>query len=559
MSTFRIEAEAMNLTGYRLDSNSFASGGQLISLSGGDPTEIGTASFAFSGSSGVYDVVVGYFDESDGISRLEVRKQGVSIDAWNLNQNLGSSGANTQTLVRRAIATGLSIKPGQKIKILGSEDQGEPARVDYIEFIPVIPAKTNGTNAADILIGDAKNNTINSFGGNDRFYGSAGIADYSQANKGIIAYLNKGIVMAPIYGTLKQPKLMSLGDSITAGEHKVDPTPGAYRTQLWTDFMDDGLRVDFVGSQSNGPDRLGDKDHEGHSGWRINQITGLVNSGLLRTYQPDSVLLMIGTNNVLGRAGVSKISSELSHLIDQITEQSPNTKLLVSSIAPIDPSIYGQKVARKARDFNKLIPDLVSDKVAHGKKVAFVNAGGSLTLEDLVSDGKHPDDQGYNKIGNAWYNAIVERDTLIGIDNITGTAFNDKLVGNERANILEGGAGSDTLTGGAGADTFVYRKTTEGKDTITDFSVNDIFKISASGFGGGLVAGIDLSTTASPTGVFVSSETPTSMGTSANFLYNTNTGILRFDGDGIGPDSALTVATLTRAPSLGVDQFAISA
>jgi len=43
---------------------------------------------------------------------------------------------------------------------------------------------------------------------------------------------------------------------------------GGYRTSLWNKFVADGLKVDFVGS-SNGPASLGDKDHEGHRGFRM--------------------------------------------------------------------------------------------------------------------------------------------------------------------------------------------------------------------------------------------------------------------------------------------------
>lgn len=464
----------------------------------------------------------------------------------------------------------------RSIEIRGSEDQGEPARIDYIEFVPVTPATINGTNAADNLKGNAKNNTINGFRGNDILTGGAGddklnggngidTANYTQATIGIIANLNTGIVLTPLFGTLTKPKIMPLGDSITEGEHAIDPNPGAYRIQLSADFLTDGLSVDFVGSQSNGPNRLGDKDHEGHGGWKIDQITSLVNNGVISTYQPDIVLLMIGTNDARTNS-LSEMYADLNNLINQITSRSPNTQLLVSSIAPSNPDILGQTRADKTRDFNALISGLVSDKVAQGKKVAFVNAGGSLTLNDLVSDGKHPNAQGYNKLGNAWYDAIVERDTLIGIENITGTPFNDRLVGNAGVNNLKGGAGKDTLTGGAGkdiltggagADTFVYTAT-EGRDTITDFSFNDLFRISASDFGGGLVGGVDLSTKASSTGVFVSGTDPIAKGSSANFLYNTNTGLLSFDADGIGSGSSLAVATLTGAPSLGVAQFNIA-
>ncbi len=46
-------------------------------------------------------------------------------------------------------------------------------------------------------------------------------------------------------------------------------------------------------------------------------------------------------------------------------------------------------------------------------------------------------------------------DTLISIENLQGSNYNDSLVGNAQANVLDGGAGADTLVGGAGNDTYV--------------------------------------------------------------------------------------------------------
>ena len=45
------------------------------------------------------------------------------------------------------------------------------------------------------------------------------------------------------------------------------------------------------------------------------------------------------------------------------------------------------------------------------------------------------------------------RDTLISIENVTGSNHADRLIGNGAANLLLGGMGNDTLTGGAGNDT----------------------------------------------------------------------------------------------------------
>jgi Ca2+-binding RTX toxin-like protein len=50
----------------------------------------------------------------------------------------------------------------------------------------------------------------------------------------------------------------------------------------------------------------------------------------------------------------------------------------------------------------------------------------------------------------------ADGDTYAGIENLTGSAFNDQLTGNTGVNMLIGGAGADTLDGGAGLDTAAY-------------------------------------------------------------------------------------------------------
>jgi Ca2+-binding RTX toxin-like protein len=76
---------------------------------------------------------------------------------------------------------------------------------------------------------------------------------------------------------------------------------------------------------------------------------------------------------------------------------------------------------------------------------------------------------------NPWtgygFGGTAEGDTLVGIENITGSWFNDFLTGNSGANALsggwgndslQGGAGADTLNGGGGVDTAVYTQSTAG-------------------------------------------------------------------------------------------------
>jgi Ca2+-binding RTX toxin-like protein len=61
-----------------------------------------------------------------------------------------------------------------------------------------------------------------------------------------------------------------------------------------------------------------------------------------------------------------------------------------------------------------------------------------------------------NVQGVAQNTVAAGMDTLIGIENLVGSALNDTLIGNADANMIEGGLGDDTLIGGAGDDTASY-------------------------------------------------------------------------------------------------------
>ena len=65
-----------------------------------------------------------------------------------------------------------------------------------------------------------------------------------------------------------------------------------------------------------------------------------------------------------------------------------------------------------------------------------------------------------------------ETDTLISIENLTGSAFSDNLLGNDSDNVLTGGDGGDALFGRGGADTLIggngndFLRGSDGADTL---------------------------------------------------------------------------------------------
>jgi Ca2+-binding RTX toxin-like protein len=151
--------------------------------------------------------------------------------------------------------------------------------------------------------------------------------------------------------------------------------------------------------------------------------------------------------------------------------------------------------------------------------------------------------------------AGVENLTLTGTVAINGTgnALANTITGNSGANVLNGGsgndtliggAGNDTLTGGDGLDTFMFNtalNATSNKDTITDFlSGNDKIALeNAIMTGLGLTTG-QLSADQFRSGAGVS----TANDSSDRVIYNTTTGALFYDADGLGGTAAIQIALM---------------
>jgi acid phosphatase type 7 len=133
---YRVEAELItDKTVYRTENISVASGGKVLGLRSSAINEVGRATFSFTGNDGFYDVMVGSFDENDGLARFEMMRNGSNIGSITLDQQLGSGSANAQTRVSRTIASAIEIRRGDVFSISGFENGSEHARLDFIDFV----------------------------------------------------------------------------------------------------------------------------------------------------------------------------------------------------------------------------------------------------------------------------------------------------------------------------------------------------------------------------------------------------------------------------------------
>ena len=261
-------------------------------------------------------------------------------------------------------------------------------------------------------------------------------------------------IMSTVQSAITGPvKIMPVGDSVTAGIGSTGN--GAYRTDLYKHYTNAGLNIDFVGSQSGGPSSLPDKNHEGHSGWVISQISSNVNNWL-NTYNPDVMLLMIGGNDTL-QGGVP--TSALSSLIDQITNMKPNLYLFVADYYYSLPSTQNYQ---QIIQYDAAIPGVVQQKANAGKHVYFVKLSDAQLSTSEYADGLHPTDSGYSKLAAIW-----NRDTTSIIKSLVGGTIPTPTPGSGAISIA---AGSSSAVGSFQADQYYSGGSTYSNGNTVDVS-----------------------------------------------------------------------------------------
>ena len=419
----------------------------------------------------------------------------VLIGGAGADQLFGGDGIDTADYSASAHAVTVNLMTG-----VGSGCDANGDKLVSIEN--VIGSKSNdtltGNAVANILIGgDGKDHFWGS-GGGDTFDGGSGKdwIDYRSSSTGVYVNLATGIghfglAEGDKYANIENIR-GSAGDDTLIGDDNANVIYGSAgkdhieggggNDMIYSgggyDSIDGGLGVDtlsYADSWSNVVVNLG----TGIGKYGSASQDTIINIENLNGSKFDDILTGDAGNNVLNGAAGS----------DTLHGAAGNDVLIGGAGADVLDGGDGVDTASYAS--------------AHTGVTVSLATGGALNV-DASQNGVQPpapvvevcpDDNLNDGLGSTYvdssYTAIngvtdATGDTFIGVENLLGSAWNDKLAGDNSDNRIDGGAGNDvingaggidyllggagndTLTGGAGADVFVFNKGF-GQDTLSDF------------------------------------------------------------------------------------------
>ena len=395
-------------------------------------------------------------------------------------------GAGNDTVDYSASSAGMTVNLG-----LGTAT-GCGGKSDTLQSIENVV----GSIYADSITGNAGANNLSGGAGSDHFYGSGGgdhydggagsdWIDYRASTLGVNVNLLAGVGLGGLaqgdtYTSIENIK-GSAADDTLIGDNNANVIYG----YAGSDHIEGGGGNDVIYSG-------GGKDY-------IDGGTGIDTLSYADSWSKVVVNLVTGT----GQGGTSAYDTILnienlvgSKFDDILTGDAGNNTLnggagkdILHGGAGADLLIGGK--GADVLDGGAGV-DTVSYSNAHTGVTLSLLTGGTVNadqsqngIQPMVSTVSCPDDLLANGDGTApvdgSYSAVngvtdATGDTYIGIENVLGSAFNDKITGDAGDNRLNGGAGNDMLNGGAGNDMLIGGI---GNDMLTGGAGADVFQFNA--------------------------------------------------------------------------------
>ena len=202
-------------------------------------------------------------------------------------------------------------------------------------------------------------------------------------------------------------RIMPLGDSITYDaryeETRSHSVRTGYRSHLYHKLVEAKYDVNFVGSRIAGEAITPsfDPDNEGHPGWTSFELAEETYTFMTQS-NPDIVLLHIGTNDLTSTTA-SGVNAALNE-IDYYEQKSGRTVQVIVALI-IDRQIHDGRIP----SFNTRLQEMLAKRMINGDNLIMVDmySGAGFTSDDYI-DNTHPNDAGYSKMADVWFDALMQ-------------------------------------------------------------------------------------------------------------------------------------------------------
>ena len=239
------------------------------------------------------------------------------------------------------------------------------------------------------------------------------------------------IFVVEFYGPLQDASgvdIMPFGDSITSGFFGGPSIRGGYRRELEKTFLALGADFDFVGEfRAGGSYGLIDTDMQAKLGFSIEQVTEQFAGGVAQ-YQPEIVLVLVGTNNHWAHPIYEDFVLRYETLVNMIHTNSPESEIVIATVPKFgccraEAEFWTQEWVDDRNstvipNMNRALTD-VAEKHAFIEVVDYYSTLDPTT--DLVEDGDfvHPNIYGARKLADVFLSAIASHDRgLFDADSI---------------------------------------------------------------------------------------------------------------------------------------------
>lgn len=197
-------------------------------------------------------------------------------------------------------------------------------------------------------------------------------------------------------------RILPLGDSIT----QADSNHQSYRPWLWQLLNDANAAIDLVGSLDGNhkgsptfPDNF-DPNHEGHWGWRSDEILHKLPQWL-QQYDADISLIHLGTNDCLQNQPAAETLDELTQIVGLLRQDNPNISIAFSTLGPT--TWQNQQCLAQ---INQGLYVLQKNLNTLQSPIAVTHTDLKLIPKPHLYDGLHPNSEGEKIIALTWFNAI---------------------------------------------------------------------------------------------------------------------------------------------------------